>query len=1388
MDSEQFEQFLKMQENMIKSLVSNLSSSTKQSTENQIYVPNFETFDPIKENFTNYKQRFQNYVEMKNISSNKEYCAKLLLNSIGPSNFNLVSTLTAPKNPSELNYDDLVKILEEQLVPKRNVLVSQHKFLSIYQTEQQSISEFVTNLRSNISNCEFTSPCECEISIADIFLRAQFIRGIKDNSIREQILQSDKLEFKDVVSKAIALETSKIDSKLIAQKHVPNTSPVVPDINKVSQATNHSKERISRSQSQQRGFNQPKFRNQSKSRINYDKLGINGLCLHCGRSNHLAKECRTDKNQLKCSACSKHGHVSKVCITTLLSKQSESSKQSTNQINETPINQYGIQNVVDVYQTEQCEDTERFYAHVNIEGTPVTFEVDSGSGHTFLPQNMFKKLNLNLTLQSTNKTFKSYTQDVFKPYGKVEVNVSYRSKAFIGVIFIVPDDYPPILGRVWIRNLKIDLHEVETQQYTSHLINTINDNNLASVFPVIFEQKIGCVPNYKVSLKLREDAKPVYYRERDVPYALREKVDLELDSLEAEGIITKIDASDWGSPLVIIPKADGGVRLCVDYKVGVNERLTNSHYPIKKTEDLLNSLRNSKYFCRLDLYKAYLHILVDEPSSKIQTITTHRGTFRMNRLSFGIKTAPAEFNRIIDQILRDVPKTEYYFDDIVVHGSTIEECKSNLYTCLNQLQKFDLHLNREKCSFFQERIEFLGHVVEHNRILKSPAKVNAILKINHPTSIEEVRRFLGMVTYYSRFIPNLSTLTAPLRQLLVKNTKFHWNEKCSKAFDQLKMEIASERVLTPFDPTLPVQLACDASPQGVAGILSHIIDGQERPIAFASRSLTQAEQNYSQLDREALAIIFSVGHFHQYLFARPFKLITDNRPLVRIFHQNAKIPLMTSARLQRYAAFLSGFNYEVVYKKGIENSNVDCLSRAPIDLTPQAEHSINIEVNQICDTVIEAISTLDLTYETLRDETRKDPNLSKLLKELHQDRLQDSEFTISSNIVFRGSRAVIPASLQESILKELHHTHIGSTKMKQLARRYVYWKSIDRDIERVVRECKSCASTRNSPPKAPLHPWEEPENNWQRIHIDYAGPFQNHNFLVIMDAKSKWAEIEVCTTAPTSTTTIEMLQNVFSRFGFPDVIVSDNAAIFTSEIFQQFCKEGGIFQKFIAPGHPATNGLAERNVQTLKHRLATMVEEPYTMKQKIREILFRYRATPLANGKTPSELFLHRQIRIKLDALKPSHVQKSSIRQSKARQYKVGDRVQARYYSNNKNHWKPGKIIKKYGFLHYLIRLDSGYVFKRHIDQLQLFGTPRKTVAIPPTPTIQENDQTCTTPRQELNDEPRQRLPIEDMVSIPNIIPENEQVQHETGNEGPVLRRSTRTHRQPEYLRDYVSS
>ncbi|KAL1446405.1 hypothetical protein WDU94_012412 [Cyamophila willieti] len=780
--------------------------------------------------------------------------------------------------------------------------------------------------------------------------------------------------------------------------------------------------------------------------------------------------------------------------------------------------------------------------HVLLNNKQQKFEVDSGAKYSLLSEREFKKLNLNTPLIESNLAFRSYTGNVINSKGKVLIQVQYKDQTMMGELHIVPDGHDPLLGRQWIRGLNIELGKIEP-----HIENRCPMPPLHQRFPKVFEEKIGCVPNFQVSLQLRKDAKPVFTKERPVPYALHEKVEKELDQLEAQGIITPVAASDWGSPLVCIPKPDGGVRICVDYKCGVNERLVQANHPIRRIDDVLH-----------------------------------------------------------------------------------------------------------------------------------------------------------------RFIPDFSTLSYPLRCLLKKNHQWCWTAQCEAAFLNLKSVLCSDKVLMPFNPSLPVVLTTDASPYGVAAVLSHCIENVEHPIAYASRSLTSSEQNYSQLDREALAIIFGVTHFYNYLYGKRFVLITDNQPLSRIFHHNKALPQMTSARLLRYASFLSGFDYTVQFKKGKENQNVDCLSRIPIDThLCSSDQYIGDEVNQLYAELILQVSSAKVTSESIKEETQKDDKLKQLIFEL-KNNSNESTYTLVDDVLFYKDRVVIPVSLQSQILSELHETHLGVMKMKQLARRYVYWTNIDRDIERLVRGCETCAQIKSSPPKVSVHPWECPQGNWERIHIDYAGPFQNAYFLVCVDAKSKWVEVNILKTAPTSTNTIHLLENIFTTHGYPTVIVSDNHSIFQSEEFRTYCTTQGIFQKFIAPGHPATNGLAERNIQTLKNRLKALASDPTPLQEKVQSILLRYRATPLACGKSPAELYLHRKIKIRLDAIFPYHPQASKEQSNPTRFLHVGERVQARFFINNSPVWQFGKIEKKLGSRHYLVRLDSGRLIKRHINQLRSSLVPTK--------------------------------------------------------------------------------
>ncbi|KAJ8894331.1 hypothetical protein PR048_006953 [Dryococelus australis] len=514
-------------------------------------------------------------------------------------------------------------------------------------------------------------------------------------------------------------------------------------------------------------------------------------------------------------------------------------------------------------------------------------------------------------------SFRSYTHNVFVPDGKINIKAEFNGTVIDDQLYIVPEPYDAIAGHVWIRKFGLDLCNLDTHATdvsTVKLIDTIeNMYQVAQMYPVLCIGKVGKLPDFVVSLKLRKGAQPAFHQEHDVPYELMKKVDTELDTLEAEGVLTKAETSDLGSPLVLIPKADGGVRLCIDYKVGVNEQLQDAHYPIRKIDDILN-----------------------------------------------------------------------------------------------------------------KKIEYLSHIIEFNQISKSLGKLAATVDMPRPKSTDDARKFLGMVTYYSRSIHGASTITTPFRHLLCKNTIFRWTSACETAFLKLKQAIASDQVLVPYDPDLPIQLSCDASPTGITGVLSHTVDGHEHPIAFTSRS------------------------------------------------------------------------------------NVDYLSRAPINIKCYTASAINNEVKQLCDATIEQISIPTVTYQLLKEETKKDATLSTVMKSLQEANTSEPDYIIKSGVLFCGQRVVVPASLQSAVLNELHRTPVGFTKMKQLARRYIYWKKIDSGIEHLARSCSECVAIKNSPSKAPSHPWEEPEHNLQQIHIDYAGPYQDHHFLVVVDAKLKWAEIVPC--------------------------------------------------------------------------------------------------------------------------------------------------------------------------------------------------------------------------------------------------------------------------------------
>ena len=386
--------------------------------------------------------------------------------------------------------------------------------------------------------------------------------------------------------------------------------------------------------------------------------------------------------------------------------------------------------------------------------------------------------------------------------------------------------------------------------------------------------------------------------------------------------MSKSSAVQWSKPAFNFAlKSLDSIRLCGDYSQTVNPRIKVDQYPLPKPQDIFSTLNGGKFFAKLDRSQAYLQVPLDAAGQEITTITTRKGLFRMLRMPYGIASAPAVFQALMDKLLAGLEGVSVYLDDILIATQTRQQLLERLAQVLTILRAAGLQLKRSKCTFCAESVEYLGYRVDAAGVHATEDKVQAIKQAPCPTSRTELRSFMGLVNFYGRFVKGLAHMAQPLYDLMKNTQEWCSGDAEQKAFDQFKDALSQAPFLVRYDPDLPPCFACDASGTGVGAVLAHIYpDGTERPVAFTSRTLQSSERNYSQLDREALGIIFGVTKFHHYLYGRQFKLITDNRPLAVIRGPKIGIPPIAAVRLQRWAIILAAYTFEVVVKSTTEKS------------------------------------------------------------------------------------------------------------------------------------------------------------------------------------------------------------------------------------------------------------------------------------------------------------------------------------------------------------------------------------------------------------------------------------------------------------------------------------
>ena len=381
------------------------------------------------------------------------------------------------------------------------------------------------------------------------------------------------------------------------------------------------------------------------------------------------------------------------------------------------------------------------------------------------------------------------------------------------------------------------------------------------------------------------------------------KIEDDLRRLQKLRVIEPVETAEFGATSIVpVPKPNGAVRICGDFKVTTNTYADMQHYPLPHFEELRAALAGGKIFSKVDLADAHLQLEVDSESRKYLVLSTQKGLFRFTRLPFGFYGAPAIFQSAIDSILQGLPGVVAYLDDILVTGTTEAEHLDRLRALFTRLRQAGLKHKREKCQFCRESLTYLGHVIDANGTRPDPETLRAIVDCPVPKDASQLRSFLGMVNYYGKFVPNLSTAAGSLYNLTKKDVKFCWTQAHQMAFDSLKRILVSDKLLAHYDPYLILGISADASSYGIGAVLFHIEpNGVERPIYYSSRVLSDAEKNYSQVEKEGLAIIFAMKRFQRFVTGRHFFLFTDHRPLLKIFGQQESTPSTTSARLQRWS-------------------------------------------------------------------------------------------------------------------------------------------------------------------------------------------------------------------------------------------------------------------------------------------------------------------------------------------------------------------------------------------------------------------------------------------------------------------------------------------------------
>ncbi|XP_062703966.1 uncharacterized protein K02A2.6-like [Aedes albopictus] len=1128
-----------------------------------------------------------------------------------------------PKETPE--YDNAVLRLSKFFIGKRNVRIELELFRTLKQSESESFSQFLLRLRTQAARCEFQEREEIEIL-------QQVTVGAFDERVRDKGLEGT-FNLDAITNYAMNREM------LLKQKEKAKTLKEEPAVVAAVKLERNAR---------------TAFRGKIRTRpFQSGPRPTGGECNRCGSYRHSNDDVRCPAKKARCNNCGKIGHFGRKC-------RGGSKRFGRRETWKQPKEEANVVTSEDDWNEELprrpvLEDIQQVSSSPRNNGIitclvnnfPVDFLIDSGAAINTITEEVWAELqrnNVDVVKRNAqgDRQFSSYASE--KPLrvlatleSKISINPS--KPITYAEFFVIQGANRSLLSKTTAEELNVlkvglDVHQVE---------ETVNP------FPKF--------PNVQVKLSVDPSIPPKKVAYLRIPEPMKDKVDEKIQEMLRQDIIEPVRGPpDWISPLVIVPKGKGDVRLCVNMRFP-NQAIQREHYPIPVIDTVLNELRGSTVFSRLDMTSAYYHLELHPDSRNVTTFMSNRGLMRFKRLMFGINCAPEIFQRVMTEMLAGIDGVVVYIDDVVVAGRTLDEHDMRLQKVLSVLESNNAKLNLEKCVFRVTELEILGFKVNALGIRPSEEKIAAIRNFRLPETKEEVRSFLGLVNFVGHFIPDLSTRTEPLRKF-IRGEIVTFGENQKAAFDDLRNELTTKvRQLGFFDPKDTTELYVDGSPVGLGAVLIQRDKAQwPRIISFASKSLTNAERLYPQTQREALAVVWAVEKYYLYLFGLRFTVFTDHKTLEYIFEGKYRDGRRACSRAQGWALRLQPYDFQIKHIQGANNIS-DVLSRlcttedAPFDESSQ--HFL-CAVGESPDAI---------TLEEIRTETARDPTLTGVVEamktqnwpsDLFRFQAFSKELGLIDGIVVREDRIVLPLKLRRRALDIAHRGHPGIVAMRRNLRQYVWWPCMDKEVCSAVTECVGCTAVSGLNPPEPMSRKMMPERAWQEIAIDFLSAKEFATFLVVVDYYSRYLHvIEMKST--TATRTIEALMRIFKDHTFPESIRSDNGPPFSSEEFSQFCASKNI----------------KLNQGILKAlRISKALKTDW--RKSLEDYVYMYNTTPhTVTEKPPLELLTGRPVKDLLPSLRtdPHWQRDETIRENDAMK-----KMQGKLYADHRRHAKESDI------------------------------------------------------------------------------------------------------------------